>query len=105
MTDIKNKAISTLRRKKTAHLRTVDIEDPFHIGNKKAWPWWCKVCGSRLVPYKQDEFGDIVVACENPNCVKSGNFAGSINVELKKLLKKQQNWSSLYYRTYNGGYY
>lgn len=104
---IKNKSVSKLRRIKTANARKVDIEDPYFIGNKKSWSWHCPMlgCNGELLPYKQDKYGDIIVACSNPYCIKSGNFESSINVQLKKLLKKQQMNSSLFYRRYDGGYY
>lgn len=104
---IKNKSVSKLKRQKTANQRKVDIEDPYYVGNKKAWSWWCNMpgCNGKLLPYKQDKYGDIIVACSNPYCIKSGNYDSSINVQLKKLLKKQQMNSQLYYRKYDGSYY
>ena len=104
---IKNKAISKQRRKRARSNQGIDIEDPYWIGNKDSWSWYCKMpnCGAKMYPYKQDEYGDIVMACSNPNCIKSGNFANSISVQLKRLLKQQQNNSVLYYRRYDGKYY
>lgn len=101
MTRMKNQGIYSIKRKRTASKRKVDIEDPYH-GNRKG-AWKCKICGSEMKPYKQDKYGDIIVHCTNPNCVKSGNF--NINTKLKKLLKQQQMNSQLYYTRYDGGYY
>lgn len=107
---IKNTSISSLKRKKNRINKGFDIEDPYLIGNIKnnqAWPWWCKKpgCGHKLVPYKEDEFGDIIMSCTNPNCIGHRMHANSINVQLKKLLKQQQNSSTLYYRRLDGRYY
>lgn len=102
---IKNPAISTQRRKHNRRNKGDDIEDRYIIGNKKAWPWWCKKCGSKLEPYKEDEYGDIIMSCTNPHCIMNKAFEGSMTIQLKKLFKQQQMNSQLYYRNYKGGYY
>jgi len=102
---IKNQSISKLRRIKNQQNKGDDIEDPYIIGNKKAWPWWCKKCGEKLEPYKEDEYGDIVTSCTNPNCMMNKAWENSLNVKMAKLLKAQQMNSQLYYRNYKGGYY
>jgi len=106
----KSKRVSSLRRLHSASMNKIDIEDPYWIGNKKSWSWWCPVCEKKglrrkLIPYKQDKYGNIVVACENPNCIKSGNFDNSISSELARLLKQMQSNSRKFYITYGGGYY
>lgn len=97
----KNKYIHNQHRKKTAGKRKVDIEDPYHIGNGN---WTCRLCGSKMHPYKQDEYGDIIMACNNSNCVNSEGFDGSVNVKLSKLTRELQ-LHSRYYTDYLGGYY
>lgn len=106
----KNKQTSKLRRVRINKNARIDIEDPYFVGNRKSWSWWCPVCErkglrNKLLPYKQDKYGDIVVACENPNCIKSGNFDSSINSELTRLLKQLQTNSRKFYVGYNGSYY
>ena len=101
---IKNKSIDTIRRRRTAGNRKIDYEDPYW-GVKKPGIWTCKICGGDMIPWKQSRLGDIIVTCQNSFCVKSKDFAGSINVELSKLLREQQNNSSLYYRKYDGGFH
>lgn len=97
----KNKYIHNLKRKKTSHKRKVDIEDPYHVGNKGCWT--CRICGSTMTPYKQDEYGDIIMSCDNNYCVNSKNFEGSVNVKLSKLVREMQ-LHSRYYTDYLGGY-
>jgi len=101
---IKNPATSKLRRRRNPRNKGDDIEDPYIIGNKKAWSWWCRKCGERLEPYKEDEFGDIVMSCSNPNCIMNKAWENSLNIQMAKLFKQQQMNSSLYYRTQKGGY-
>lgn len=107
---IKNRRTSKVRRLYSTGKNRIDIEDPWWIGNKSSWSWWCPVCEkrgirSKMLPYRQDKYGDIVVACENPMCIKSGNFDQSINSELTKLLKQLQNNSKKFYIRYNGSYH
>jgi len=102
---IKNKSISTLRRKRNPLNKGDDIEDPYIIGKKKFWPWECKKCGCRAEPYKEDVYGDIIVSCSNPGCIMNKLHENSVNVQVAKLLKQQQMNSRLYYRRYDGGYY
>lgn len=105
---VENTSIRSQRRKRNKKNKGDDIEDPYIIGNIKqdeAWPWWCKKCGAKLVPYKEDEYGDIVMTCTNQNCWLHKMHKNSINVKLAKMLKQQQMNSRLYYRTYKGGYY
>jgi hypothetical protein len=98
----KNKSISTLKRKKNPHNKGFDPDTSFFQGNMKYQPWSCRKCGSPMEPWYEDEFGDLVVSCTNPNCICSKDFGGSINVELSKLVKKLNNNSNLYYRGYDG---
>lgn len=103
---IKNPAVSTQRRKKNKRNKGDDIEDRYIIGNRKeGWPWWCRKCGGKLEPYKEDEFGDIIMSCTNPHCIMNKAFEGSLTIQLKKLFKQQQMNSHLYYRNYKGGYF
>ena len=102
---IKNPSISSQRRKRNQQNKGFDIEDPFLIGNKKAWSWWCKKCGGRLEPYREDEYGDIIMSCTNSNCIGHKAHENGLTNQLAKLFKRQQMNSQLYYRTYRGGYY
>jgi len=102
---IKNKSISTQRRKKNRLNKGDDIEDPYFLGKKKYWSWTCKKCGEKMEPYKEDEYGDIVLSCSNPGCILNKMFANSASVQIAKLLKQQQQNSRLYYKRYDGGYH
>ena len=102
---IKNPAISTQRRKRNQANKGFDIEDPYLIGNKKAWSWWCKKCGQRLEPYREDEFGDIIMSCTNYHCIGNKAHEHGLSNEIAKLFKRQQMNSQLYYRNQRGGYY
>lgn len=98
----KSKKLNSIRRRKTAHLRKCDIEDPYHVG--KPGTFSCLTCGSPTEPYKQDALGDIIVSCTNACCIKNKEFENSITVQLAKLLKEQQ-LHSRYYMDYFGGHY
>lgn len=102
---IKNKSISTLRRRRSRLNKGDDIEDPYFVGKKKHWQWHCKKCGYPLEPYKEDEYGDIVMSCTNQGCILNKLYENSLGVQMAKLLKQQQMNSTLYYRRYDGGYY
>lgn len=84
----KNKRINNIDRKKTGYGRKVDLNDKYHVGSKKAW--FCLKCGSEMEPYKQDEFGDIIMSCKNEFCLCSKDFGGRVNTTLKKLTKEMQ---------------
>ena len=102
---IKNQSVTSQRRKRNQLNKGDDIEDPYIIGNRKAWSWWCKKCGSRLEPYKEDELGDIIMSCTNQGCISNKAFENSLTIRMAKLFKQQQMNSQLYYRNYKGGYY
>ena len=102
---IKNPAISKLRRSRNRQNKGDDIEDPYIIGKRKTWSWWCKKCGERLEPYREDEYGDIIMSCSNSNCMMNKAWEGSLNNQMAKLFKQQQMNSHLYYRNQKGGYY
>jgi len=102
---IKNKSISTLRRKRNPLNKGDDIEDPYIIGKKKFWTWTCKKCGNPMEPYREDEYGDIIMSCTNMGCILNKIHEHSLGVQMAKLLKQQQMNSRLYYRRYDGGYY
>ena len=99
---IKNRSV---RKLKYLDRGKIDIEDPYWVGNKKNWSWYCPepTCGAPMYPYKQNEYGHIVMACSNPNCIQSGNFP--LDVEQRKLMKQMQMNSRKFYRNYLGGYY
>lgn len=98
--NIRNQVLSSLRRKKTANERKIDIEDEYHV--KQDGTWQCKNCGADMVPYKQDEYGDIVMSCTNEYCYKSKDWSGSLTVKMKKLTKEMQMNSRLFYMNYDG---
>ena len=102
---IKNQSITSVRRKRNRLNKGDDIEDPYIIGNKKAWSWWCRKCGARLEPYREDELGDIIMSCTNQGCIANKAFENSLTIRMAKLFKQQQMNSQLYYRNYKGGYY
>lgn len=93
----KNKRINNQYRKRTANQRKIDLQ------NYKR-KWYCPICGSEMSPYKQDQYGDIVMSCNNVNCVNNEGFDGSVNVKLSKLTRELQLHGK-YYTDYLGGYY
>lgn len=102
---LRNKSVSSWKRRKNRLNKGDDIEDPYFLGKKKFWSWTCKKCGEKMEPYKEDEYGDIVLSCTNPGCILNKIFANGPGVQMAKLLKQQQQNSRLYYRGYSGGYY
>jgi hypothetical protein len=97
-----NKRIHNIRRLQTSENRKTDIEDKYEVGPKKHWN--CLKCGSPMEPYKQDEYGDIVMSCINNFCVNSKDWGGTLSIEMAKLTKEQQ-LHSRYYTSYLGDYY
>ena len=95
-----NKRVNSIRRK--WHNDRIDIEDPYYVGKKGSYS--CDLCGSSMIPYKQDAFGNIIVTCMNPYCIKHKDNANSINTQLAKLLKQQQASSNRFYVDYEGNY-
>lgn len=102
MTRIRNQLINSLRRKKTANDRKIDIEDEYHV--KQDNTWRCMNCGSEMVPYRQDEYGDIVMSCTNQYCYKSKDWDGTLTTRLKKLTKQMQMNSKLNFVNYDGSF-
>lgn len=99
----KSKRVNNIRRQRHGRRSRIDIEDPYHVGQQGTWS--CDLCGSTMIPYKQDSLGDIVVTCINPYCIKHKDNQNSINVQLSKLLKQQQSISNRFYLDYRGKYY
>ena len=95
-----SKRVNNIRRLRRGK---VDIEDPYYVGRKGTYS--CDLCGSSMIPYKQDALGDIIVSCMNPYCLKHKDNANSINVQLGKLLKQQQAMSNRFYIDYKGNYH
>ena len=96
----RSKRIHNIRRRKTANSRKVDIEDPY----LRPHHWKCLRCGEDMEPYKQDEYGDLVMSCKNHNCVNSKDFVGSpLSINMAKLTKEMQ-LHSRYYVDYVGNY-
>jgi hypothetical protein len=102
---MRNPHVSNWRRTKNKGNKGDDIEDPYFLGKKKYWSWFCKKCGERLEPYKEDQYGDIVLSCSNQGCIMNKMYASSKQIEIMKLLKQQQLNSTLYYRRFDGGYH
>ena len=100
-TQLKNKSkrIHNIKRKKTAHERKVDIEDPI----LRPHHWKCLRCGTDMEPYKQDEYGDLVMSCKNHFCANSKDFEGGLTTRLSKLSKEMQ-LHSRYYIDYLGNF-
>jgi len=97
----KSKRVHNIHRLKTGKDRMTDIDDKYEIGPRDHWT--CLKCGSTMEPYKQDEYGDIIMSCKNGMCVNSKDWCGSISVELAKLCKEQQ-LHSRYYMSHMGDY-
>lgn len=89
-----SKRVDNIQRRKTASQRMVDLNDKYHVGSKDHW--FCLKCGSPMEPYKQDEFGDIVMSCKNQFCINSKDWGGKIDIRLAKLVKEQQLHSRYY---------
>jgi len=98
----KSKNVNRIGRKWHNAKDRIDIEDPYYVGKKGTYE--CDICGSSMIPYKQDALGDIIVTCCNPCCLKHKDNANSITVKLAKLLKQQQAISNRFYMDYNGSY-
>ena len=96
-----SRRVANINRLKTANARKVDLNDDFHVGSKKAWK--CLKCGSDMEPFKQDEYGDIIMSCKNEFCLCCKDFGGKINTTLKKLTKEMQ-LHERYYVNQIGGY-
>jgi len=98
---IKNKSrrVHNINRLKTGKERRTDIEDPYH----KLHHFHCLRCGSDMEPYKQDEYGDIIMSCKNHFCANSKDFDGGLTTTLAKLTKEMQ-LHSRYYIDYLGNY-
>jgi len=101
---IKAQGLHTKKRYDTAHLRRTGQGEDHYRGNPKLRGIRCKKCGFDMIYGYEDRLGDDVYYCTNPNCICHSDHVGCVTQELKKLLKVQQMNSSLYYRTYNGGY-
>ena len=94
---IKNqsKRVHNIRRHKTANDRKVDLNDKYNVGSEGTWH--CPKCGTDMSPFKQDEYGDIVVSCNNQACRNSKDFiGGAMNTKLAKLTKEMQLHSRYY---------
>jgi len=98
-----SKRVNSIKRKRIHGGDRIDIEDPYYVGKKGTYS--CDLCGSSMIPYKQDSVGNIIVTCMNPFCLKHKDNANSINVQLGKLLKQQQSISNRFYMDYNGNYH
>lgn len=83
-----NKKVNNIRRQKTANARKVDLNDKYEVGSKTSWK--CMKCGAGMSPYKQDEFGDVIMSCHNEFCVCSKDFGGKFGTRLGKLTKEMQ---------------
>lgn len=103
MNEIKARFLYSMKRKKGRNIRHTG-DEPW-IASKDKVLFRCKVCGWPMEYWKEDYMGDLIFTCTNPYCYKNKDYAGSLTVKLKKLLKEQQMNSRLYYRTYKGGYY
>lgn len=94
-----SKRIHNIQRKKTGKDRITDIEDPI----LRPHHWKCLRCGADMEPYKQDEYGDIIMSCKNEFCANSKDFGGKLTTNLAKLSKEMQ-LHSRYYVDYMGNY-
>jgi len=96
----KSKRVHNIRRKHTAGDRKVDIEDPI----LRPHHWKCLRCGEDMEPYKQDEYGDLVMSCLNFNCANSKDFIGRKFTSTFAKLTKEMQMHSRYYVDYLGNY-
>ncbi len=96
----KSKTVNNIRRRRTANNRKVDIDDPY----LRQHHWKCLRCGDQMEPYKQDEKGDLIMSCNNYNCINSKDFIGApLSTRLAKLTKEMQ-LHSRYMVDYLGNY-
>ncbi len=101
---IKNqsKRIHNIRRHKTAGDRKADLNDKYEVGSKKTW--YCPKCGGAMSPFKQDEYGDIIMSCNNEYCRNSKDFIGGAMSNKMAKLTKEMQMHSRYYVDYLGDY-
>ena len=80
----KNKAINNIARTRGSGKWELDMEDPFIMARLGAYN--CRLCGSSMHPYKTDQYGDIIMACDKQDCPNAEGFDGSVNVQLSNVL-------------------
>lgn len=97
----KSKRVHNINRLRSAGSRRTGTDDKYIVGPKEHWN--CLKCGSPMDPYKEDEYADLVMSCNNINCVNSKDWCGKLSVKLAKLCKEQQ-LHSRYYTGYMGDY-